>query len=60
MLHEITHANGVVYTMAINSADGLERPYQISTTADWDTGTYAYDGAGNIHRIGVWNGNPET
>jgi RHS repeat-associated protein len=55
MLHQITHANGVVYTMEINPADGLERPYRISTTAGWDTGTYAYDGAGNIHRIGTEN-----
>jgi RHS repeat-associated protein len=41
--------------MEINPADGLERPHRISTTAGWDTGTYAYDGAGNIHRIGTEN-----
>ncbi|MCP4309596.1 MAG: hypothetical protein GY788_32915, partial [bacterium] len=52
MLHQIEHSNGVVYTMEINPEDGLERPYRISTTAGWDTGTYGYDGVGNIHRIG--------
>jgi len=52
MLHQIQHANGVVYTVAVNPADGLERPYQISTTAGWDTGVYQYDGMGNIHQIG--------
>jgi len=52
-LHQVEHANGVDYTFELNPADGLERPFQISTSAGWSTGTYGYDGAGNVHRIGT-------
>ncbi len=51
MLHKIEHANDVDYEIAIDLTDGLERPYEITTTAGWTTGSYGYDGAGNIHRI---------
>jgi hypothetical protein len=52
-LHQVEHANGVDYTFELNPADGLERPFKISTSAGWSTGTYGYDGAGNVHRIGT-------
>lgn len=51
-LHQITHANGVVETYAIDAANGLARPRRITTTAGWDSGNYNYDGSGNITQIG--------
>lgn len=51
MLHQIEHHNDVDYTITLDPDDGLERPYQISTTAGWTTGTYDYDGSGNVFRI---------
>ncbi|MCP4549465.1 MAG: RHS repeat-associated core domain-containing protein, partial [bacterium] len=49
------HSNGVTWEQSINPADRMRRPYEIKTTGvatgNWSTGTYAYDGAGNIQRI---------
>jgi len=54
MVHQVTHPNGVVDTLALD-ASGMARPRSISTsgaTSDWASGTYRYDGAGNITQIG--------
>ena len=51
---QVTHANGVVDV--IDMADGMVRPLQMSAqlagSSLWDSGLYAYDGAGNIESIG--------
>ncbi len=55
MLHTVDHANGVTETVTASS-NRFQRPDSISTSgvaggANWDTGTYAYDGVGNIKDI---------
>ncbi len=54
MWKEIRHTNGTVDTQTINNA--MRRPSKIiskkGSTAFFDTGTYSYDGAGNISQIG--------
>jgi RHS repeat-associated protein len=47
----VTSANGVVTTYAMDP-NHMARPASIATTAGWSTGAYAYDGAGNVTRIG--------
>ncbi len=51
MLTQISHQSGITETYQVDPS-GLARPERISTNAGWDTGTFDYDGAGNIHRIG--------
>ncbi len=54
MVKKITLANGVTINEGLDS-DGMQRPAQIKTSyasLNWDSGTYAYDGAGNIKKIG--------
>ncbi|NJL30079.1 MAG: hypothetical protein HC897_20390, partial [Thermoanaerobaculia bacterium] len=53
MLHQVQHTNGVSYTLERETASALDRPYRISTNRGWDTGIYAYDGAGNVKQIGT-------
>ena len=54
MLHTVDHANGVTETLTAPS-NRFQRSDSISTSgvggAHWDTGTYAYDGFGNIKDI---------
>ncbi len=55
MVNQITHSNGVVDTQA-NDPDSMRRPSLISsakgTTTLWSSGTYAYDGTGNVVKTG--------
>ncbi len=51
MLTQISHQSGITETRQVDPS-GLARPERISTNAGWDTGTFDYDGSGNIHRIG--------
>lgn len=57
MVHQIAHANGVTYTQAADPS-GMRRPGSYSVTnsatgaAMWQSGAYAYDGAGNVTAIG--------
>ncbi len=54
LVHQIVHGNGVTVTQA-NDPYGMRRPASISTagaTINWTTGTYQYDGAGNVVKIG--------
>jgi RHS repeat-associated protein len=50
-VNQVTNANGVVTTYAMDP-NHMARPASIATTAGWSTGAYAYDGAGNVTRIG--------
>ncbi len=50
----IPHLNGVTVTQT-NDPNSMRRPASITTTGavtNWSTGTYAYDGAGNIVKMG--------
>ncbi len=56
LVSQITHANGVqdVWTL---DPDGMRRPGRIQTTgvtggSNFDTGAYAFDGAGNVTAMG--------
>ncbi len=55
MLAEVVHANGTTDTVAKDPSHML-RPASLTTrrgaTTLWATGTYAYDGAGNVKAIG--------
>jgi RHS repeat-associated protein len=50
-INQVTSANGVVTTYGLDP-NSMARPASIATTAGWSTGAYAYDGAGNVTRIG--------
>jgi RHS repeat-associated protein len=56
MTKDIAHSNGVVVTQA-NDPNGIGRPASITAalggTTLWTTGTYQYDGAGNIWKAGT-------
>jgi RHS repeat-associated protein len=57
MLKSVAHGNGVTVTHGLDS-HAMRRPGSIATSGvtgtpgNWDSGAYAYDGAGNITRIG--------
>jgi RHS repeat-associated protein len=55
LVNQIVHSNGVADTQA-NDPDSMKRPAMISSakgaTALWSTGTYAYDGTGNVVKTG--------
>ncbi len=57
MVNQVTHTNGVVDTQA-NDPDGMARPASLAArragaSSDlWSTGTYLYDGAGNVKKMG--------
>ena len=55
MVNQVTHSNNVVDTQA-NDPDMMRRPASISSALNgtplWSTGTYAYDGTGNIVKTG--------
>jgi len=52
MPYQVTHSNGVIDTVEIDSTTRLPRPHQISTNRGWSTDTFAYDAGGNVKRIG--------
>ncbi len=50
------HSNGVTDTQGVDTTKWLARPLSISTSGaatNWSTGTYKYDGAGNITKMGT-------
>jgi RHS repeat-associated protein len=55
MVSSVTHANGVTTTYGLDPT-GMPRPASITATGPtstlWSTGPYAYDGAGNVTRMG--------
>jgi RHS repeat-associated protein len=56
MVNQVVHANGITDTQAVD-ASGIRRPGSITSTfgaaTRWTTGTYNYDGAGNITKMGT-------
>jgi RHS repeat-associated protein len=56
MVNQVTHSNGVVDTQAMDPA-AIRRPASLGSTLNgatlWTTGTYSYDGAGNITKMGT-------
>lgn len=51
---QVVHANGVQWNQAMDP-NQIGRPASISTALalqNWSSGTYAYDGAGNVKKIG--------
>jgi RHS repeat-associated protein len=55
MVNAVQHANGVMVTYARDDND-MRRPKSIATSGaatNWSSGTYGYDGAGNIKTIGA-------
>ena len=57
MVNQVVHANGLTDTYA-NDPNLMARPAAITVTTPasgvrWSTGTYAYDGAGNVEAIGT-------
>ena len=56
MVHQVQHSNGVLDTQAVDAASWMPRPLSISTSnalANWSSGTYRYDGAGNVVKMGT-------
>lgn len=54
LVNQVANANGVTWTQAADPW-GMPRPASISTAgggAAWSSGTYSYDGAGNVTVIG--------
>lgn len=52
---QVVHQNGVEWNQAMDPHQ-MARPASISTalaTQNWSSGTYAYDGAGNVTRMGT-------
>jgi RHS repeat-associated protein len=57
MISQVVHGNGLTDTYA-NDPNAMRRPGSITVTAPggavrWSTGTYSYDGAGNVKAIGT-------
>jgi len=55
MVHQVAHINNVTYTQA-NDPNAMRRPASYATSGaaiNWTSGTYAYDGAGNVTAIGA-------
>jgi len=50
--YQVTHSNGVIDTVEVDSTTRLPRPHQISTNRGWSTGIFSYDASGNVKRIG--------
>ncbi len=54
LVNQVAHSNGAVDTQT-NDPNSMRRPGSISATAplaSWSSGTYLYDGAGNITKMG--------
>jgi RHS repeat-associated protein len=58
MVNQVVHNNGLTDTYALDP-NSMPRPASIKVqngaTTRWDTGSYAYDGAGNVKAIGTHN-----
>jgi RHS repeat-associated protein len=56
LIKDVAHSNGIVDTQG-NDPNGFVRPASITSTLGgttlWSTGTYRYDGAGDIWKIGT-------
>lgn len=56
LVKDVAHVNGVVVSQG-NDPNGMARPSSIAATAGaatlWSAGTYQYDGAGNVWKIGT-------
>ena len=57
MVNKVIHGNGFTDTYTLDPSS-MRRPASIritspSGTVGWDTGTYAYDGAGNVKAVGT-------
>ncbi|HEX6900065.1 MAG TPA: RHS repeat-associated core domain-containing protein [Thermoanaerobaculia bacterium] len=55
LVSQVTHGNGVTETQG-NDPAGIRRPSSLGASgpyASWSSGTYSYDGAGNIKAIGA-------
>ena len=57
LLHTLPHSNGVTDTQTI-ATDGMARPLAIQSAVGngsplWSTGSFSFDGAGNITEIGA-------
>ena len=55
MVNQVAHANGVTDTYGKDPND-MARPASISTSGaatNWATGTYQYDGAGDVWKVGT-------
>jgi len=54
LVYQVQHANGVVDTQA-NDAHSMARPASIAAAgvASWSSGSYVYDGSGNVTQIGA-------
>ena len=55
LVNQVLHDNDVTETQA-NDPNAMRRPASISAAgaaANWTTGTYSYDGAGNVTKIGA-------
>jgi RHS repeat-associated protein len=56
LVNQVFHSNGVTDTQTVDTTNWLARPLSISTSgaaANWSTGLYKYDGAGNITKMGT-------
>lgn len=56
MVNQVRHANGVTDTQAIDTSNWLARPLSFSTSgasANWSSGSYRYDGAGDVTKMGT-------
>src|SRR4029077_9066160 len=53
LVYQVQHANGIVDTQALDP-NAMARPASIASTggSSWSSGSYAYDGSGNITKIG--------
>ncbi len=53
LVNQVQHGNGILDTQA-NDPHAIARPAAISAagTASWSSGSYVYDGAGNVTQIG--------
>ncbi|MFL6194034.1 MAG: RHS repeat-associated core domain-containing protein [Thermoanaerobaculia bacterium] len=55
-MKEVSHVNGVLVTQA-NDPNGMSRPASITASLNgvnqWTTGTYKYDGSGNVWKMGT-------
>ncbi len=56
LAYQVLHTNGVTDTQAIDPATAMARPASIGAAGShvaWTTGSYRYDGAGNVTKMGT-------
>src|SRR5437016_6253322 len=55
LINQVAHANGVIWSQLADPTR-MARPGGFTSTLNgatlWNTGSYAYDGAGNVTRVG--------